>query len=745
MPRISKHIFLTIISYFLPLLILAGIWFPVIRHYFVADVVISENMVDTARSTPSDNLLDQIILLDQIVYLRMQNKEPGKNQLIDNAESILKGKIKLKGFQSKNITMPFSADDIDSGLPSWQLALASFKIPDILLTAYEATRREEFLVMAKEVIIAWASYERRTWFPKGYLWNDHAVAARIPVIIKFWRHYRNHADFNPRVAKDILQMVARSGRLLAKPSHFRFATNHGIIQNLALLEIYLAFSFLPDSVAHKRQAIERLTEQIDFIVNDKGVVLEHSAGYQRLVLALMGKMLSYLKLMNLQIPLEWIAKYKNGIDFYAQIARPDGSLPVYGDTRSTKDYYLYLLDLLHPKQTKLVEFNNERFIKRPFSLYLVAGYSVWWNGLQELPYQNNSTSYQTLVAWSYFPGRAHKHADEMSVLVWAKGRNWWTNTGFWAYGTTERVQAVSWAGSNAPHLISESTWSIRHTRLVSYVWSDKFAAIELERTGPEGYVARRQVIKPYSNLWIVLDNTIGAEDQKTTTTWTTSSHINLSIGEFPGSYKLEAEDTHLKLTKFILTSNGTKINNYRGSLSPFAGWDNDKPAPAIVIEQPAKNSWAAVVWLLQQSKKESHSFEDVPSMLYWKSSDNWHIDLPLSSNQIQVQREDNYIFVHKDIKGHSIQKKIQLANPRQIPNERAENLAAYDIAAKKYSRKFININRHRKATYLLFAIYILQVAVFYIYSKIRWKNYPLKILSCIGWAVFGVWLFGFII
>ena len=106
--------------------------------------------------------------------------------------------------------MPFSVDDIDKGLPAWQLALASFRIPNILLNAYEASGRKEFLIMARDVILAWASYERSAWLPKGLLWNDHAIAARVPVLAKFWRHYRNHPDYDPEAARYILQLVARS-------------------------------------------------------------------------------------------------------------------------------------------------------------------------------------------------------------------------------------------------------------------------------------------------------------------------------------------------------------------------------------------------------------------------------------------------------------------------------------------------------------------------------------------------------
>jgi len=139
-----------------------------------------------------------------------------------------------------------------------------------------------------------------------------------------------------------------------------------------------------------------------------------------------------------------------------------------------------------------------------------------------------------VVTWPYFPGHAHKHADEMSVLLWAGGYNWWTNVGYWPYGAKGRSEALSWAGSNAPHLFHESTHSKRKTKLLSYATSDYLNVIDLKRTGPNGYVARRQVIYLNPNLWIVIDCTEGSEDTLTTTAWTTSPEVKLYEEKAPG-------------------------------------------------------------------------------------------------------------------------------------------------------------------------------------------------------------------
>ena len=251
-----------------------SIWIPVVEHFYVADMAITNEMVKAARHLPADPILEE---LRQFRFLRREWRS--QRQLISAAEKLRKGEAVVPGYPPAPIGFPFDASDIDKGPPSWQLALAAFAVPEVLLDAYEATGRDEFLLAARDVILGWASYERAAWFPRGFLWNDHATAARVVVLTEFWRLYRDHPAYEPRVARSVLRLVERSRQLLAKPSHFTFSTNHGVLQNLALLHISLAFPTLPASDRHKQVALSRLSEQMTFFVNDEGVVLEHSAGY----------------------------------------------------------------------------------------------------------------------------------------------------------------------------------------------------------------------------------------------------------------------------------------------------------------------------------------------------------------------------------------------------------------------------------------------------------------------------------
>src|SRR5947207_5444976 len=163
--------------------------------------------------------------------------------------------------------MPFSARDLDHVPPACQLPLAGFYVPDVLLRAYEVSGREDFLTAAQAFISAAAQYEESAWLPRGEFWNEHALAARVSVLANFWRLYRHSPNYQPGTARQVMQLLAHAEDLLASPSQFVFATNHGIMQNLALWHGSLAFPSLPQSQEYKRLATVRMNEQMKFYVS----------------------------------------------------------------------------------------------------------------------------------------------------------------------------------------------------------------------------------------------------------------------------------------------------------------------------------------------------------------------------------------------------------------------------------------------------------------------------------------------
>ena len=729
-----RNTVLTWLCYGSTVLVLFAVWIPLIRHYSAADGGITGDMINKARSLPDD------VTIDEITSFFKSREHSDAEQLVTSADNILQGQMDGGGLCPQKITMPFDANDIDKGLPICRLSMASFELPGVLLDAYDVTGRDGYLLMARDVIVGWALYERSAWLPQGLLWNDHAISARIAVLANFWKHYRNDKHYKEEVARVILQMVSRSGQLLSRPSLFTFSTNHGIMQNLALWQICLAFPTLPNIEYYKHVALDRLHDQMKFYVNDEGMVLEHSAGYHRDGLEFLSLVFRYLTLLDMGIPEEWTVKFEKAKAVYAQLRRPDGSVPGYGDTGGDEDAHGPLVANINTSgRSEVLTFQKHWMPEQSFSLYPVAGYSIWWDGLGNWP--DAKTLSQTTIVWSYFPGQAHKHADEMSVLLYAGGQTWWTNAGYWTYGTKGRAEAESWDGSNAPHLVEDNARSARKTELKYYGETDRLAVIDLERNGPGLYASRRQIIHYRPDVWIVLDSASGDTSSWTRTIWTTPSDVVVTEGKFTDSYYLQTADKPVTLQSSYIASRGAIINHYKGSLQPFAGWVNNEPADALVIEQPANNSWSVAMWSLGDLSATSVRGAGKPFMRNWMGPESWDIILPQQTGQLNIGRDGNRVYGNEVREIHSIQEVKLKEAPVGIADKYNAIRTAYRNAAEKYPTFRDVVQLRWRMTYLVIVSFVIQEVVFIVYRQNNGRHYErFRSIAVTGWlSIIGLW------
>jgi hypothetical protein len=348
---------------------------------------------------------------------------------------------------------------------------------------------------------------------------------------------------------------------------------------------------------------------------------------------------------------------------------------------------------------------------------------------------------QTVVTWSYFPGHGHKHADEMSVLFWAGGESWWTNVGYWPYGTSGREEAISWGGSNAPHLTNETRHSVRTTILRHYGWSEEMSVIHLERTGPGNYVVTRQVICLKPNIWIVVDSTSAQRSDLTHITWTTSHKVKVSEGNIKGAYELRVDGNPIRLAAFLLGSQGTEIKQSRGSVRPFAGWEVvngiPQPSPTFIVQQAANNGWSAAIWMLKRDSSNVDNFTTLPYMKDWRGPEVWTLVLPLQSGQISLNRRYNQISQNG---AHFAE--LGIESGPAINGKVAEIRASYNRAAIQYP-EFRDLLTYRwKVTYGLLLLFLLQEVGYFAYKKVASRYcIPLRPVMICGWAGVGCWLF----
>ncbi len=519
-----------------------------------------------------------------------------------------------------------------------RLHIASLVSLRLLLRAYQVTAEEKFYAAARDDLMAFAAFERKQFFPEGMLWNDHAIASRISPIIDFWSIYRERQDFDMWVANEILVLVARSAEFLARDDHFTYRTNHGVMQNLALLQIAAAFPQLPGAQRYRKAGCSRLVDQMEYYLSPEGVTLEHSAEYHELGRYLLGTAIYLFELNGCAIPSDWKGKLALAEEFSRLLWRPDGTLPVFGDT--------HYIPPGHPDAHKSFFAFTSGFEPwdenhgRPgtkTALFPVSGYSVWWRGL-DISGQQKDLS-QTVIAWSHFPSQAHKHADEMSVLIWAAGQTWVTATGYWPYGLQGRNHVEGWRGSNAPHFRGEPTNNARKIEILGFGEKGTIRAIDIKRTLGEGANSlRRQIFEIDGRHWIIVDSAIGGRNQTIETLWTYGPETRLTRLD-QGAFLLNSPISSKTMRVSFLGNPEPAILIHQASMDPFGGWVivDGKPtgAPAIELHQPSNSPIVMSVFSLLESES---GVVPIPTADF-RGADAWRVTIPTQSGPLVLSRE----------------------------------------------------------------------------------------------------------
>lgn len=718
---------LTWLAFLLPVVVIVSIWVPEFSHYYVPPERMRIEGIEAARVAPAQSVLDE---LGEYRVLNPWRNADVPEKVIAEANGLLQGKYIASVGTEVRFSWPFNPDDLHRGPLSWMLYFAAFAVPDGLLKAYQLTGNETYFDRALEFMLAWHDYEETVWRPRGLFWNDHAVAERIYVLVDFWRVYREHKRFDAKTAEKILLMLDRCAKLLAKPDHFTFATNHGVMQNLALMHAGIAVPQLSSAGVYLATGRARIQKQFDFFLSPEGPVLEHSAFYHRFGLGLIGMYSRYMALSGQPLPPGWQQRYAKALDFFALLRRPDGTLPLLGDTQAEADVKAppTFVDA-PPDFSRPLGTRTDWRPDRPFAFYPLSGYSVWWNGLENWPDAGSLS--QLLVTWSHFPGHGHQRAEDLSVLFWAGGQTWWTNAGYWAYGHPARLAIESWAGSGAPHAQGEPARNKRSTQVRGFGHDGQVRAIDLERKTDDGLRVRRQIVQATAGLWLVLDQAEDRSGRPVSATWTTYPDVSVERSDRPNSFLFRNERRPmLTMDVSILGADGVTVRQRKGDTNPMAGWvfvgGRPAAAHALLVTHQKNLDWSAVIWAMGTDGK--------PALLAapevnWQDAENWSAKVSLASAEMSISRAGNAIRVGETSLA------LQPA-PDTLPDRLAMQKAYSELASE--FPKFADVPAYRaKMSYALLVVLALQCAV-YLFVRRRYR----KLAQVLPATAIPVWLAG---
>lgn len=413
---------------------------------------------ETSRIGPSDSgresarqvLQDQFISTSQN-YRRPRVLEYENYELGTTAEGASRHEFTFDGQAPIRLSADLSWNENPSKDRTWAFNLHAMGFVERLAEKYRRTHDEKWLSVAEGYVLDWISDNHDVWFwyPSEFSWHDHATALRLRAWVAFWQVWVGSplatTDKSIRIVDAMLAHATR----LADPHFYTESHNHGIYQDIALLEFSLQFPQFDSVPAWRELSMRRLRRQMSDTISKNGVHLEHSPGYHLKVAKLLLEISELCRLNDPAIArqLEIDAAVERMADFLARVLMPNGYLPRLGDTdtesiQSDPTVWSMLADRSERLRGVLA---GNLTAGSEVASYPTEGYVIDRTTLG--PSQSDA-AYLIFTAASH-EGRGHKHHDDLSFVWFAHGKELLTDAGKYSYNYTDPIR--KWAVSSAAH------------------------------------------------------------------------------------------------------------------------------------------------------------------------------------------------------------------------------------------------------------------------------------------------------
>ena len=699
---------------------LLSIWVPWWLHFDVRVSPLDDATITALRTVPSDERLEEIGSLTRGI----RNHIPDA-QVARQVARMQGGHFDFGTGQSIDLTLPFKATDYDSGTSSSALNMATLIVPDTLLHAAAVQADGSLFATAKDAILQVSAFEKSLIGDYGLIRNDHAIAARVGLLTEFWRQYRQRPDFNAEEAQVVIEQLRRCAKFLAKPSHYTAWTNHGVMQNVALLQFAAAFPGVPEAALARQTGYERLRRQMTYFIHPEGAVLEHGPGYHRSGLVVIDMARQLVAMNDLpEIP-DLRDRYSRGVKLLEQLTRPDGSLPRIGDTNGA-----IAASAPEPSARDTAD----------TAIYPGAGYAIFRRALSAPSQQSHAT-----VFWSRFVGHGHEVEADTSWTLWAAGRSWIGNTGYWPYSDPARDQATGWRGSNAAHLRTElvgrASTRAGNSTLVGQTADLEASLIDTARPLEGGGELRRQVLQVGADNWVVLDFASPTSSAAIDRLWTFEPDLEL---QRLSETEYLAKDPHRGWRLLIqFTGPGASpplVEETRGNRASFGGWVMNGPIPlaasALVATQRPGAAWLATRFRLlpPEAKPIDHA------ALLVESPQRWSLRLPgPESAPLEIVRRDAELIVTST----TFSRHLSIEGGPSDAVLRAQASIAEALAAEKRAfPRFRTLEEYRRKLSLALVLPVLLTAgagfVVAGWSRNAWRW--AAVLVVLAWALLAAWV-----
>lgn len=335
------------------------------------------------------------------------------SRVIELADAYVQGEVKLAGrLVRRTVTGKWVHEEVDL-LCDYTVQYCEWGI--VLAQAFELTRsdcyREAFWTYCQE----WLDQNPATSVPG---WDPYPISRRLINLLQGFAVFGQEPK-DEEQAESLLSSLALQAEVLARRLEKDLANNH-LFANFSSLAFVRA---LLDYKSHLVQqsltgCFAQVWSELEEQVWSDGVHFEHSTSYHMAILKDVLEVIVLAQRIGCEVPESVLTKIHLMFDFLQAVVRPDGSVPLLGD--SVPGYPISAKDLFCLGAVLLGR-GDLRFAAGSFSLY-----AAWWLGTEgqarfdTLPQVPPSWSSRSFDSSGYSVLRSGWGRDD-SVLVFDAG------------------------------------------------------------------------------------------------------------------------------------------------------------------------------------------------------------------------------------------------------------------------------------------------------------------------------------
>ncbi len=482
---------------------------------------------------------------------------------------------------------------------TWCLWFQSLRIVGYLANAAEATGDARYLEKAAEIIESWFDFHHDNEKPPSYAWGDHAVADRVRNVMHFLRAYSAVEDVHlpDSFLEKVHTLLHEHGNWLLEEKNYH-PYNHGMMASMALTQIALTFPELDRYGSRKQTGISRVRARIRADLSAENVHREHSAFYHVFFLDLVLRMEDYLDCKGVTLFEAGDETVEEMKQYVAYMAKPDGRLPMIGDTsddRVARHYgHPWVMYSLSEGKEGVRPPNNSM-------VYPDAGVAILrdeWRTGREFP--NTYLFFQAA-----FHSTVHKHADDLGFVFYSHGEDILVGPGVYAYDSSKYRQYVRSAQAHNNLAVDGKSYTVSRENIgkadiTAYSLEDAFDFVQGSHTMYDGVALKRGIVFIRPSTVLVVDEAVSDDQYPIQQIWTLA----------PAARDLEFDRDGVS---FVVGENGVSVNirqlrptegvnHYYGQDEPVRGFMSPQQGELVPIHQVEfENKGSGVVFVTQIS------------------------------------------------------------------------------------------------------------------------------------------------